>query len=49
MYLKSEISLEVTPQGTLAERMRAHASGILAIFIPTSTHNAMEMDDVPES
>jgi hypothetical protein len=39
-YLKGEISLELVPQGTLVERMRAHAAGIpgLCNFSPPPDH-----------
>lgn len=34
-YLSGEITLELTPQGTLAERLRAGGSGIAAFYTPT--------------
>jgi 3-oxoacid CoA-transferase subunit A len=34
-YLAGEIELELTPQGTLAERLRAGGAGIAAFFTPT--------------
>ena len=34
-YLTGEISIELCPQGTLAERMRAGGAGIPAFFTPT--------------
>src|SRR6476469_535807 len=34
-YLSGELELELTPQGTLAERMRAGGSGIAAFFTAT--------------
>jgi len=34
-YLAGELALEFTPQGTLAEKMRAGGSGIPAFFTPT--------------
>lgn len=34
-YLKGEIDLELTPQGTLAERIRAAGAGIPAFYTPT--------------
>lgn len=36
MYRKGEIELELVPQGTLAERIRAAGAGIPAFFTPTS-------------
>ncbi|MBB4000196.1 3-oxoacid CoA-transferase subunit A [Aureimonas pseudogalii] len=35
-YLKGEIELELVPQGTLAERIRAGGAGIPAFYTPTS-------------
>lgn len=35
-YLAGEIELELVPQGTLAERIRAAGAGIPAFFTPTS-------------
>ncbi|ENQ68233.1 hypothetical protein C962_02265 [Brucella melitensis CNGB 1076] len=34
-YLAGEIELELVPQGTLAERMRAGGAGIPAFYTPT--------------
>ena len=34
-YLPGELTVELTPQGTLAERLRAGGSGIGAFFTPT--------------
>lgn len=36
LYLKNEIELELVPQGTLAERIRAGGAGIPAFYTPTS-------------
>ena len=36
MYLKGELDLELTPQGTLAERCRAGGAGIPAFYTPTA-------------
>ncbi|MCA4997874.1 3-oxoacid CoA-transferase subunit A [Tsukamurella tyrosinosolvens] len=36
LYLAGEVELEVVPQGTLAERMRAAGAGIGAFFCPTA-------------
>ncbi|KAA1471079.1 3-oxoacid CoA-transferase [Dentipellis sp. KUC8613] len=47
MYLKGEIGLELCPQGTLVERMRAHAVGMPAIFTPTGASTAVETGDIP--
>ena len=34
-YLSGELELEFTPQGTLAERIRAGGAGVPAFFTPT--------------
>jgi hypothetical protein len=39
MYLRGELEVELTPQGTLAERLRAGGAGIPAFFTPTGTSN----------
>lgn len=36
LYLNDEIDLELVPQGTLAERIRAGGAGIPAFYTPTS-------------
>jgi 3-oxoacid CoA-transferase len=36
MYLTGELDLELTPQGTLAERLRAGGAGVPAFFTPTA-------------
>jgi 3-oxoacid CoA-transferase len=46
-YLKGEVSLELVPQGTLVERMRAHAMGIPAFFTPTGADTAVETGGIP--
>jgi acyl CoA:acetate/3-ketoacid CoA transferase alpha subunit len=35
-FLTGELSVELTPQGTLAERIRAGGAGIPAFFTPTA-------------
>ncbi|KAH9966748.1 3-oxoacid CoA-transferase [Russula dissimulans] len=47
LYLQGKISLELVPQGTLAERLRAHAAGIPAIFTPTGASTAVEQGSIP--
>ena len=34
-YLNGELEVELTPQGTLAERIRSGGAGIPAFFTPT--------------
>jgi 3-oxoacid CoA-transferase len=36
MYLNGELDLELTPQGTIAERCRAGGAGIPAFYTPTA-------------
>ena len=40
-YLEGEVELEVVPQGTLAERIRAGGSGIAAFYTPTGAGTIM--------
>ncbi|KAG1748946.1 3-oxoacid CoA-transferase [Suillus paluster] len=47
LYLKGEVSLELCPQGTLVERLRAHAAGIPAFFTPTGASTAVEEGSIP--
>jgi 3-oxoacid CoA-transferase len=47
MYLKGEISLELCPQGSLVERLRAHAAGIPAFYSPTGASTAVEEGGIP--
>ncbi|KAF9234032.1 3-oxoacid CoA-transferase [Melanogaster broomeanus] len=47
MYLKGEISLELCPQGSLVERLRAHAAGIPAFYSPTGASTAVEEGAIP--
>jgi acyl CoA:acetate/3-ketoacid CoA transferase alpha subunit len=39
MYLRGELEVELTPQGTLAERLRAGGAGIPAFFTPTGARH----------
>ena len=41
LYRDGEIELELVPQGTLAERIRAGGSGIPAFFTPTSVNTPL--------
>ncbi|KAJ2930048.1 hypothetical protein H1R20_g7006, partial [Candolleomyces eurysporus] len=47
-FLSGQITLELTPQGTLAERLRAHAAGIPAFFTPTGASTAIEEGAIPQ-
>ncbi|KIY43574.1 succinyl-CoA:3-ketoacid-coenzyme A transferase [Fistulina hepatica ATCC 64428] len=48
MYLQGQISLELVPQGTLAERLRSHAAGIPAFYTPTGASTAIETGMIPQ-
>ena len=43
-YLSGEIKLELVPQGTLAERIRAGGAGIPAFYTPTSFGTGLAKD-----
>jgi 3-oxoacid CoA-transferase len=47
LYLDGQISLELVPQGTLVERIRAHAAGIPAFYTPTGASTAVELGSIP--
>lgn len=47
LYLNGEVSLELCPQGTLVERLRAHAAGIPAFYTPTGASTAVEEGAIP--
>jgi 3-oxoacid CoA-transferase subunit A len=46
-YLAGELTVELTPQGTLAERMRAGGSGIGAFFTPTGVGTLVAEGGLP--
>lgn len=46
-YLTGELELELTPQGTLAERIRAGGAGIPAFFTPTAYGTMIHEGGVP--
>jgi len=46
-YLTGRMSLELVPQGTLVERLRAHAMGIPAFFTPTGANTVVETGGIP--
>ena len=47
LYLTGKIGLELVPQGTLVERLRAHAAGIPAFYTPTGSSTAVEQGAIP--
>lgn len=46
-YLSGELDLELTPQGTLAERLRAGGAGIAAFYTPTGAGTAISDGGLP--
>lgn len=46
-YLNGELTVELTPQGTLAERMRAGGSGIGAFYTPTGVGTLVSEGGLP--
>jgi 3-oxoacid CoA-transferase subunit A len=46
-YLCGELELELTPQGTLAERLRAGGAGIAAFYTPTGAGTAISEGGLP--
>ena len=46
-YLTGELEVELTPQGTLAERLRAGGAGIPAFYTPTGAGTAISEGGLP--
>jgi len=46
-YLSGELEVELTPQGTLAERLRAGGAGIPAFYTPTGAGTAISEGGLP--
>jgi len=46
-YLAGELTVELTPQGTLAERLRAGGSGVGAFFTPTGVGTLVSDGGLP--
>ncbi|KAF7189385.1 Succinyl-CoA:3-ketoacid coenzyme A transferase 1, mitochondrial [Pseudocercospora fuligena] len=46
-YLNGEISIELTPQGTLAEKIRCGGAGIPAFFTPTGVNTHIQTGQIP--
>ncbi len=46
-YLSGELEVELCPQGTLAERLRAGGAGIAAFFTPTGAGTAVSDGGLP--
>jgi 3-oxoacid CoA-transferase len=48
MYLTGDIELELTPQGTLAERCAAGGKGIPAFYTPAGVGTVFQNGDLPD-
>lgn len=46
-YLKGETEIELVPQGTMVERLRAAGAGIPAFYTPTSAGTALSAGEYP--
>ena len=46
-YLSGEIAIELTPQGTLAEKLRCGGAGIPAFFTPTGVNTYIQTGEIP--
>lgn len=46
-YLGGEVAIELCPQGTIAERIRAAGAGIPAFFTPTGVNTLLQSGDIP--
>ncbi|KAF2770617.1 beta ketoadipate:succinyl-CoA transferase, TR2 [Teratosphaeria nubilosa] len=46
-YLNGEIDIELTPQGTLAEKLRCGGAGIPAFFTPTGVSTFIQSGQIP--
>ena len=46
-YLRGEVELELVPQGTLAERLRAAGFGIPAFYTPTAAGTVLSSGEFP--
>ncbi|KAF4626734.1 hypothetical protein G7Y89_g11423 [Cudoniella acicularis] len=46
-YLSGKIAIELCPQGTIAERIRAGGAGIPAFFTPTGINTLLQSGEIP--
>jgi len=46
-YLSGEIAIELTPQGTLAEKLRCGGAGIPAFYTPTGVNTFIQSGQIP--
>lgn len=45
-YLSGEVAIELTPQGTIAERIRAGGAGVPAFYTPTGVSKLSSHDTI---
>lgn len=45
--MKGNVAIELTPQGTLAERIRAAGAGVPAFYTPTGFGTAVQLGELP--
>lgn len=46
-YLTGNIAIELCPQGTLAERLKAGGAGVPAFYTPTGVHTFIQTGEIP--
>ncbi|EME44987.1 hypothetical protein DOTSEDRAFT_43419 [Dothistroma septosporum NZE10] len=46
-YLNGEVAIELTPQGTIAEKLRCGGAGIPAFFTPTGVNTFIQTGQIP--
>ncbi|KAH6603293.1 hypothetical protein Trco_008068 [Trichoderma cornu-damae] len=46
-YIDGKLAVELCPQGTLAERLRAAGAGIPAFYTPTGAHTLLQDGEIP--
>lgn len=47
MYMEGKVDLELTPQGTIAERLKAAASGVPAFYTPAALNTDVQHGKLP--
>lgn len=47
MYVNGQLKIELTPQGTIAERIQAAANGVPAFYTPTGCNTFIETGEMP--
>ena len=47
-YLNGDVSIELTPQGTIAEKLRCGGAGIPAFYTPTGVNTYIQSGQIPQ-